>query len=617
MRKTVLSLAVALSFAGAVAQTPRHLDPTVVSIGKELPRGEVVSHDSKADAVRRTTGASKYLQPLTGWTRSETAEAVTYKTRYTIPFAWIDRRQFLYVGRASGSFDVVVNGRHTAYSQTGGTPGEFDITEASREGANDLEITIYKDPVALKLENGRTPVAPRLEGEVWVLSQPRIRVRDVAVSTRMEGGSGLLELGVILKSHQLNPHDYTVYWELLNPAGEILAEGKKDARLDMRREDTVRFFANIPRVVPWSHEQPQLYTLFIKTQNEGRFREYLSFRVGFRSYDLREAGNGEGPGPGPGLGGAGGSTLYLNGVPLSLSMREFSPAGDMAAMRGQIESLRSVGVMGLMLQGAPPSREFFSLCDSLGMYVACRADIDTHLSGESRQLGGNPSNDPAWEGAYRDRVLAMYHTSKNHPSVAMFSLARHSSNGLNLYESYLALKELEPHRPVLYTDGGGEWNTDALDMAAGGATAGAGTGTPPTPTQTSTLTQTPTPSPGWLTLEAVDLAAGRFRIGNSRRITPLTGEAVYKIIMGRRNVVSTGSVPIETLPGETTQFTVPITGVKAGKPFTVAIEIAVERTSGDYLPAGDPNLKIFRRLDQPLAPAARTVIASGEFKSGD
>ena len=129
MRKKILALAAAFVFTGAGAQTastttlrpeiPRHLDPTVVSLNKELPRGDVVSHDSKVDAVRRTYGASKYLQPLTEWTRAETDDAVIYRTRFKVPFEWIDRQQFLYVGRTSASFDVVINGDLAAYSQTG------------------------------------------------------------------------------------------------------------------------------------------------------------------------------------------------------------------------------------------------------------------------------------------------------------------------------------------------------------------------------------------------------------------------------------------------------------------------------------------------------------------
>ncbi len=605
MKNIFISLSAVLVFAGAVAQTtvpqtPRHLDPTVVSIGKELPRGSVVSHDSRADAVRGTYGVSKYLQPLDEWTRTETAEAVTYKTRFKIPFQWIDRRQFLYVGRTTGSFDVVINGSLAAYSQTGSTPGEFDITDASREGANELEIVIYKDPAARKLENSRPPQEPRLEGEVYILSQPGIRVRDVAISTRMEGTSGLLELGVILKSHKLNPHDYTVWWELLNPAGEIMAEGRRDARLDMRREDTVRFFANIPRVAPWSHEEPRLYTLFIKTQNEGRFREYLAFRIGFRSFDMLDAADGKGVGPD----GAGGPTLLLNGRLLPVAMREFTPGDDMAAARASIARMHSRGILGLMLRGAPPSREFFALCDSMGIYVACRADIDTRLSGDSRKVGGNPSNDPAWEGAYLDRTMAMYHTSKNYPSVAMFSLGERSANGYNLYESYLALKALEPHRPVVYADGGGEWNTDfaghltepdavMVDVARefSGIAGNVGFGD-----------------------SGHDVAAGRFVVENRRIFTPLAGEVHYRVLVGRK-VVSSGMVPVDIPPSGDAAVTVPITGVKEGKAYTVALDLVAERPDGGYLPPSDPDLKVYRRLDLPLSPAARIVVDSAEFNS--
>lgn len=43
-----------------------------------------------------------------------------------------------------------------------------------------------------------------------------------------------------------------------------------------------------------------------------------------------------------------------------------------------------------------------------------------------------------------------------------FSIAEQSAYGINLYESYLRMKELEDSRPILYPDAGGEWNSDPL-----------------------------------------------------------------------------------------------------------------------------------------------------------
>ena len=88
--------------------------------------------------------------------------------------------------------------------------------------------------------------------------------------------------------------------------------------------------------------------------------------------------------------------------------------------------------------------------------------VDTRRSGLSRRKGGNPSNDPAWQGAYIERAEAVYHTAKRHPSVIGFALARQSANGINLYETYLHMKRFDEIRPFVYPDAEGEWNSDRL-----------------------------------------------------------------------------------------------------------------------------------------------------------
>lgn len=577
MKRLFVTLAAISAFTALCAQTPHWLDPAVVSIGKEPPRGDVVSHASRDEAIRKEYHKSQYLQPLAEWTKTDRGDAVVYRTRYKIPFEWIDREQFLHLGKVSASFDVMINGQRAAYSQAGSTPSEFDITKVSQEGNNDLEIVIYREPAALKLENSREPSEPKILGEAYILSQPKMRVRDIFLNTRMEGSSGLLEFGVIMKSHQLNVKDYKVYYELISPKGELLAEGNKETLLDMRREDTVRFFSKIPDIMPWSHEEPRLYTLFVKTQHEGRFKEFLSFQIGFRSIDVKDG------------------MICLNNTPLKITMREFTPSPDMADMRSRIEALRADGINTLKLNGAPPSHQFFALCDEFGVYVCNQADIDTHLSGQSRKIGGNPSNAPEWEGAYRDRVMAMYHTSKNSPSVIMFSIAEDSANGYNLYESYLALKAVEKQRPVIYTEGG-EWNNDPLDFDAMSAIRYRN-------------------EEKWAIITPENIEQGQFRVHNTRHFTPILGETVYKIAVGRR-VVSKGSVPIEVLPKGASDFVIPIPNVKPGKKFIVQIEVKIEKPINKYVLSGKSSeKKIFRDAAQ-VAEKDKIVIERRSFPSG-
>lgn len=536
----------AVSALPAAAQTPRWLDPSVAAEGKELPRGNVVSFNTREDALRRDYEKSRYLQPLTEWTREDRGESVAFTTRYKIPFEWVDRRQFLAVDRVSGSYDVVVNGRRIGYSQTGSTPAEFDLTAASREGNNDLEIVVYKKTAAAALENGRVPYTPGILGEVRVISQPGVRVRDVFADTRMNGTSGLMQLGVVMKSNLLNAKDYRVWYELISPNGEVVSEGYRDVELGMRREDTVAFFANIPHILPWSHEQPNLYTLYVNTRNEGRYREHLSFSIGFRSVDVR------------------GGIIYLNDIPLRMNPRDFLPSTDPADNARRLERLAESGVDAVRIKGMPPDRDFYELCDRLGVYVINQADVNTSLGGENRGVGGNPSNDPAWEAAYLDRVMSMYHTSKNSPSVIAFSLAERSANGYNLYESYLSLKAVEKQRPVVYPDGG-EWNDDRVDFAAM---------TGPAALHDEIVSITP----------EGDAARGGFSILNRRVFTPVIGEAAYTVLSGGRTVAQ-GSIPVDILPGRSAAIAVPVDGLRPGKKYEIRIEVATDAPVTRYVPA--------------------------------
>ena len=54
----------------------------------------------------------------------------------------------------------------------------------------------------------------------------------------------------------------------------------------------------------------------------------------------------------------------------------------------------------------------------------------------------------------------MYYRARNHTCVIAFALGGPSGNGYNMYKAYEWLKSVEKHRPVLYEDADGEWNTD-------------------------------------------------------------------------------------------------------------------------------------------------------------
>ena len=105
----------------------------------------------------------------------------------------------------------------------------------------------------------------------------------------------------------------------------------------------------------------------------------------------------------------------------------------------------------------------FARCDSVGIYAIPQLAIDTSHGAAHIKRDGNPSNNPTWKEFYLARTGEMYHTNKTHPSVVAFSLGGGRTNGINLYESYLMLKSLEPNRPIIFFGTNGEWNNDVIE----------------------------------------------------------------------------------------------------------------------------------------------------------
>ena len=89
-----------------------------------------------------------------------------------------------------------------------------------------------------------------------MLSQPSVRIHDLFAETSVDGGYGYVALDIVMQSILLNPKEYTVCYELLDPKGEVVAMSQKDIVTGMLSRDTVRFTVRIPDPLVWNHETP-------------------------------------------------------------------------------------------------------------------------------------------------------------------------------------------------------------------------------------------------------------------------------------------------------------------------------------------------------------------------
>ena len=534
-----------LLFAATLSAQPLgdYSDPELIGVGRLAPRSEINPYASRDEAIKGDFGG-EYIIPLGDWQTTSSADAVTYSTRFKVSYRWSDRVVLLRVEDATSSFEVTINGTTVGYSQAGHGRTEFDLTKLCQENYKTVEIKVFKHSVAEVLEDGREHTGAAEFAKAAIISQPKVRVRDINVSSTYSLGQSNMTIEVDMESHLLNSKEFKVYYELIDPRGEVVSHGNRTFTTDMLKGDNVIFMASLSDALPWNHETPYLYHLVIRTQYEGRFKEYVSRKVAFRDAVYSDG------------------KIALDGRVVDMVSAEASYMGDDQSTEALLSHLKMSGINTVIVKGGTQPDSFYNICDLMGLYVIDCADVDTSHGGD-RKVGGNPSNNPHWTAAFVDRAERMYHYSKNHPSVVGFSPAVSSGNGICLYESYLALKALENERPVWYPASEGEWNNDPMTFAESA------------------------PAAGTARIEGERVAEGFVTVVNESSLSPL--RATLRIVVKQGGSVrSEKEEPVRIAPCGSLMTTFSIADVRPQRKATVTVELLADKMPTVYTIPTEP-----------------------------
>lgn len=448
--KRLITISAILSAAGlciAAAGNPATPEaPARVASGRAPYATEIRVCESLAESGAAGFPQSKYIRPITEWRHDGGA----LKSHFAVPFAWINRQVVLHVEWATSGYAVEIDGREVASTRSGMVPSDFVITKQVQEGRNEITIRPFTDGS----EGVLSPAAGGefATGRIYVQSPAPVRVRDIVTRTTVgTDGGATAEIGIVMKSEMLNSKDMRIYYELLTQDTVRLHYGVKELTLGMREEDTVRFAVRVPDECLWSLRNPNMLRLDVRTQNNGRYLENETFRFGLSQVTATENGLAE-----------------INGRPAGLIVAEVEPT----ATAEELTALRNEGYNTVHPRVGVVDRTLYDICDSIGMYAIAQIPVSTAKWGDSRRIGGNPSNDDRWIESYVDRAEGVYHALKLHPSVVAFSIADDSANGICLYETYLRMKSYGDSRPMIYDSAGGEWNSDVLKRFSSPAEAG-------------------------------------------------------------------------------------------------------------------------------------------------
>ncbi|MEG1413772.1 MAG: glycoside hydrolase family 2 TIM barrel-domain containing protein [Mucinivorans sp.] len=381
------------------------------------------------------------------------SQSAIFARQITVPFDYIDKVIYINLQGAMARTTLYVNGQKVGMNTAARTATEFDITKFVERGVNRIAIVVDQYAESSLVEDWAQWRLSGINRGVYMLAQPKIRMRDYLVSTRLDPSytNGLLETSLLVKSELLNPHVVTVFYDLYDPNGKIISQASREVNIGLRGEDTVRFTATIMGVEKWTAETPTLYTLLYRIKREGRFTETIARKVGFRTVEVKD------------------NNLLINGMREQIrgvNLAEFSSTTGNVLSPGEtlaeLLKMKRLGINAIRTAGYPLPSFVYEMTDSLGFYVVSTASIDASGMPSDTRLGGTLANDPQWRDVFVDRAVAVYELGKNSPSIIAFATGQNAGNGYCMYQAYLAIKKRDPGRVVIYDGAHAQWNTDIV-----------------------------------------------------------------------------------------------------------------------------------------------------------
>ncbi|HWT75481.1 MAG TPA: glycoside hydrolase family 2 TIM barrel-domain containing protein [Mobilitalea sp.] len=368
-----------------------------------------------------------------------------YRTTFHIPDDYAGKDVFIEFGGVESGFYLYVNGLEIGYSQDSKLDAIFDITHAVRAGQNELAVKVLQFCDGSYLE----------DQDYWHLSGIH---RDVRIYAKAKQRLFDYKIETLFSRDNYDEADLKV---TLWPNNKVRGYGECQVKLSLYDADhrLVTTFTSIPyakcrdylkpqfvssaaakitKPHLWSVEDPYLYTLVMETMDgEGNISDIESARVGFRKLEIREDG-----------------VLYYNGKRLiirGVNLHEFCPETGRCVsvdyMRKQIFCMKQMNFNAVRTSHYPHAKEWYDLCDELGLYLIDETNLETH------GYGGGLSSSPEWTSAYVERASRMVLRDKNHPSIILWSLGNESGAGVNHAAMYGWIKEYDKTRYVQYESG--------------------------------------------------------------------------------------------------------------------------------------------------------------------
>lgn len=409
-------------------------------------RSEFVPFDTREGALSGDSAAFGHYIPYRPQPAGMVDRTETVSAHVDIPTSWSDYDVYLHVENTIKAYDVAVNGRVVASVEDAYTPADFLLSPYLRQGGNDISLLLRRSAVPELSDGAVGNLCAQFDG-CCLFAQYRAHIfdYDVRILPDSTGRNALLALDVITSNSFLSPQKMDICYDIYSPDGKLLDYGMHEVTVPGRSRDTLRMTRNLGEASRflWGGGKAPLYRMMLFVRRDGRPREYIPFRVGMGESSFADG------------------AILRNGHTLAPKAVRYNARSTRREAERELRDMKRAGRT-LVIPDNPQPRWFYDICDSLGIDVIERANINPAVADGVRSASGNPSNNPALAGEYLERVKGMYYRTRNHSCIVGYALGGDNvGNGYNLYKAYEWFRSTGDTRAAICPDAGGEWNTDA------------------------------------------------------------------------------------------------------------------------------------------------------------
>lgn len=335
------------------------------------------------------------------------------------------------------SFYLFINGKFKGYSQISHSTSEFDITDLIIKGENTIDVLVLKWCISTYLECQDKFRFSGIFKSVYILTRPENHITDYKIETKLSENNGILLFS--------NESDTDIELKFNNKTIIALAHKTIEVLCD--------------DIVPWTADNPNLYTLELYAQGEK-----IIEKIGFREVTIE------------------GKVFKLNNKAIKLKgvnrhdfNCETAATVTVENMVEDIKLMKELNVNAVRTSHYPNSPEFYLLCDAFGLYVMNEADLEMHGActrngGYEGGLWSEYAENSFFTAGITDRHTALVERDKNRTSVIIWSLGNESSFGKAFFDGAKYIKSRDKTRSVHYEGiinaDTKYYHTDLIDMVS-------------------------------------------------------------------------------------------------------------------------------------------------------